>query len=72
MQTSKVDTKIFSEKEEEEKMKTDGKRGQNDLLKGVDFKKAKITRRFTQKETEWKVVVRLESGNIVCGGYDTI
>jgi hypothetical protein len=53
-------------------MKTDGKRGQNDLLKGIDFKKAKITQKRTKHGIEWKIVVRLNNGNIVCGGYNTI
>jgi hypothetical protein len=43
---------------------------ENDLLEGVDFRKAKITQKFTQKGTEWLVMVRLSSGNVVCGGSD--
>jgi hypothetical protein len=34
----------------------------------VDFKKAKITQRVAQKRVGWFAVVRLNNGNVVCGG----
>jgi hypothetical protein len=41
---------------------------EKDLLEEVDFKKAKVTQMFTQNGTVLCAVVRMSSGNVICGG----